>query len=166
MFSHKFNNKNYHINKLYYNWKTVMLLNLCTQIRLSSLFIMWFEMKCIPHRMSVEFVFTRKKKIATKTANGFYALFIQHKWYIVPDNDAATEAIPHTMCTLFFGSWRSLECTQSERIVRQRTCLVDKSKILNVRRGNCRKYFPVHLRSNRSQCNWTCSVQRSYRSHN
>lgn len=23
-----------------------MLLNLCTQIRLSSLFIMWFEMKC------------------------------------------------------------------------------------------------------------------------
>lgn len=46
MFSHKFNNKNYHINKLYFNWKTVMLLNLCTQIRLSSLFIMWFEMKC------------------------------------------------------------------------------------------------------------------------
>lgn len=45
MFSHKFNNKNYHINKLYFNWKTVMLLNLCTQIRLSSLFIMWFEMK-------------------------------------------------------------------------------------------------------------------------
>lgn len=77
-----------------------MLLNLCTQIRLSSLFIMWFEMKCsvcvwiefvrewASARAPVNIAFTK----TNKTANGSYALFIQYKWYIVSDNDAEAKA--------------------------------------------------------------------------
>lgn len=32
-----------------------------------------------------------------QTANGFYTLFIQYKWYIVPDNNVETESMLHSL---------------------------------------------------------------------
>ena len=113
MFSHKFNNKNYHINKLYFNWKTVMLLNLCTQIRLSSFwFIMWFgKLKsdficvCVAHAMYIlidkkENNSNRAKNEQSRTANGFYlyTYLFNIKWYIVLDNDVEVERVKRQKC--------------------------------------------------------------------